>query len=326
MANLNDYGALMLASRMRKLSEQMYNGVDQSYKAAGIDFPSRCSSLLLLLRDNGPTPITTLAAQIGQTHPAVIQLSRRLLALSDHGRALMDNMAPLWDDILAAVDVALDGHTDALMATLGRLETRLQETPFADIIAGRRRQRELAAVEIIDYAPQHAVDFHRLNIEWLERFFYVEEHDNAVLSDPQTHILDGGGAIFLARLHGDIVGACALIEAGDGRVELSKMAVTPRCQGLGVGRRLIERAIAAFQAGPGTLLYLESNSKLETAVRLYERSGFQHTPKPASAEAHYQRANVYMEWLGLVRPMPSQQPMSILISSPLLISNVCSAI
>src|SRR5471032_895305 len=289
MANLNDYGALMLASRMRKLSEQMYNGVDQSYKAAGIDFPSRCSSLLLLLRDNGPTPITTLAAQIGQTHPAVIQLSRklleagvvseqsdpadtrrRLLALSDHGRALMDNMAPLWDDILAAVD----------------------------IIAGRRRQRELAAVEIIDYAPQHAVDFHRLNIEWLERFFYVEEHDNAVLSDPQTHILDGGGAIFLARLHGDIVGACALIEAGDGRVELSKMAVTPRCQGLGVGRRLIERAIAAFQAGPGRLLYLESNSKLETAVRLYERSGFQHTPKPASAEAHYQRANVYMEWRG----------------------------
>ena len=317
MANLNDYGALMLASRMRKLSEQMYNGVDQSYKAAGIDFPSRCSSLLLLLRDNGPTPITTLAAQIGQTHPAVIQLSRklleagvvseqsdpadtrrRLLALSDHGRALMDNMAPLWDDILAAVDVALDGHTDALMATLGRLETRLQETPFADIIAGRRRQRELAAVEIIDYAPQYAVDFHRLNIEWLERFFYVEELDNAVLSDPQTHILDGGGAIFLARLHGDIVGACALIEAGDGRVELSKMAVTPRCQGLGVGRRLIERAIAAFQAGPGRLLYLESNSKLKTAVRLYERSGFQHTPKPASAEAHYQRANVYMEWRG----------------------------
>jgi len=317
MANLNDYGALMLASRMRKLSEQMYNGVDHSYKVAGIDFPSRCSALLLLLRDNGPTSITTLAAQIGQTHPAVIQLSRklleagvvteqsdpadtrrRLLALSDHGRALMATMTPLWDDILAAVDVALDGHTAALMATLGRLETRLQETPFADLIAGRRRQRELAAVEIIDFAPQHAADFHRLNIEWLERFFYVEELDNAVLSDPQTHILAGGGAIFLARLHGEIVGACALIEAGAGRVELSKMAVTPRCQGLGVGRRLIERAIAAFQAGAGTLLYLESNSKLEPAVRLYERSGFVHTPKPATAEAHYQRANVYMEWRG----------------------------
>src|SRR5471030_3324113 len=175
MANLNDYGALMLASRMRKLSEQMYNGVDQSYKAAGIDFPSRCSSLLLLLRDNGPTPITTLAAQIGQTHPAVIQLSRklleagvvseqsdpadtrrRLLALSDHGRALMDNMAPLWDDILAAVDVALDGHTDALMATLGRLETRLQETPFADIIAGRRRDHRLRAAARGRFPPpQH---------------------------------------------------------------------------------------------------------------------------------------------------------------------------
>lgn len=317
MTNLTDYGTLMLASRLRKLAEQLSTGVEHSYRAAGIDFPARGSAILVLLRDNGPTPITTLAAQTGQTHPAVSQLSRklldagvvteqsdpaderrRLLALSDHGRALMAQLAPLWDDIVAAVDVVLDGHTAPLMATLGRLETRLQDTAFADVIAERRRRREQQAVEIIDYAPQYAADFKRLNIEWLERFFYVEEIDNVVLSDPQRHIIAPGGAIFLARLRGDIIGACALIDAGEGRLELSKMAVTPSSQGLGVGQRLIERAIAAFRAGPAALLFLESNSKLEPAIRLYLKSGFEHAPKPASAEAHYQRANVYMEWRG----------------------------
>ncbi|WP_295994624.1 GNAT family N-acetyltransferase [Rugamonas sp.] len=157
---------------------------------------------------------------------------------------------------------------------------------------------DIAAVDIIDYAPHYAADFKRLNIDWLERFFYVEQIDNTVLSDPQRHILDPGGAIFLARLGGEIIGACALIAAGDGALELSKMAVAPHRQGLGVGRRLIERAIAAYQAGPATRLFLESNSKLEPAIRLYLRAGFAHAPKPAAAEAHYERADVYMEWRG----------------------------
>ena len=37
---------------------------------------------------------------------------------------------------------------------------------------------------IIDYNPKYAQDFKALNIEWLETFFYVEDYDNEVLSNP----------------------------------------------------------------------------------------------------------------------------------------------
>lgn len=318
-STLQTYGSLMLGSRLRRLSDQLYAGVDASYLAAGVELSSRCFPLLLLLRDNGPTSITALAAQIGQTHPVVVQLGRklldagvvaempdakderrRLLALSDAGRQLLESMAPLWDDVRAAVDVVFAQGTPQFMALLERAEARLQAQGFGETIAGCRRQRERAAVEIIDYAPQYAADFKRLNIAWLERYFYVEALDDQVLSDPQGSILDGGGQIFLARLDDRIVGTCALIRAGDGSIELSKMAVTPQCQGLGIARRLIERAFDAFEASGAPLLFLESNSKLAPAIGLYASSGFTHAARPAG-DAHYQRADVYMEWQGRPR-------------------------
>lgn len=317
-----DYGSLLLGSRLRRLSDQLHAGVDQAYLAAGVSLSSRCFPVLFLLRDNGPTSITVLAAQIGQTHPAVVQLGRkmlaagvvaemsapdderrRLLALTDDGRQLMLRLQPVWQDIQAAVDVVCDQGADQLLAVLSRAESHLQANAFADMIAARKRVREREAVEIIDFAAadgkahgtDYADDFKRLNIEWLERHFYVEALDHAILSQPRTAILAPGGAIFLARLNGAIVGTCALINSGDGKLELSKMAVTQDCQGLGLGRRLIERALAHFRASGASLLFLESNSKLQPALALYESVGFRHVARPET-EAHYQRANVYMEF------------------------------
>jgi ribosomal protein S18 acetylase RimI-like enzyme/DNA-binding MarR family transcriptional regulator len=318
-STLQTHGSLMLASRLRRLSDQLYAGVDASYLLAGIELSSRCFPLLLLLRDNGPTAITALATHIGQTHPAVVQLGRklldagvvaempdakderrRLLALTDAGLALLGTMAPLWDDVRAGVDAVFEHATPQFMALLERAETRLQAQGFGETIAACRRQRERAAVDIIDYDAAYAGDFKRLNIAWLERYFYVEALDDKVLSDPQSSILDDGGQIFLARLDGRIVGTCALIRAHGDAFELSKMAVTPECQGLGIARRLIDRAFDAFDASGAALLFLESNSKLQPAIQLYESSGFTHVARPAG-EAHYQRADVYMQWQGRAR-------------------------
>ena len=151
----------------------------------------------------------------------------------------------------------------------------------------------LGTAEIIPFESRYRDDFKRLNVEWLEKHFYVEAIDDEVLSNPEDTILKPGGHIFLARYKGEIVGTSALIRAGGNRVELSKMAVTERCQGLGIGRRLLLAAIAQFKSMGATQLFLESNSKLKPALALYEANGFRHAPRPNLA-AHYSRADVYM--------------------------------
>lgn len=150
-------------------------------------------------------------------------------------------------------------------------------------------------VEILPFEPRLRGDFKRLNVAWLEKFFRVEPFDEVVLSDPERTILDPGGHILFARLGNEIVGTCALMPDGN-RFELTKMAVDERHQGHGVGRKLLEAAIAKFQELGAAELFLESNSKLSPAIRLYESSGFVHTPRPGAS--HYERADVYMVYRG----------------------------
>ena len=153
---------------------------------------------------------------------------------------------------------------------------------------------DATAVEVIPFEPRFAADFKRLNLEWLERYFRVEPIDVVVLSEPDA-ILREGGFILLARLHGQVIGTCAVMHDADRRYELTKMAVTAGCQGLGIGRRLLVAALEAFEARGGGDLFLETNSALKPAIALYESMGFVHAPRPAGP-AHYDRADVYMAW------------------------------
>src|SRR5690606_9132898 len=98
--------------------------------------------------------------------------------------------------------------------------------------------------------------------EWLSRYYSIEPIDHTVLSEPEQHVLQLGGAIFFALLDGEPVGTCALLQEAPGVYELSKMAVTERCRGLGIGRKLLDAAIAEFHARGGQRLFLESHSAL----------------------------------------------------------------
>ncbi|WP_206411664.1 GNAT family N-acetyltransferase [Lysobacter enzymogenes] len=152
------------------------------------------------------------------------------------------------------------------------------------------------SIRIVDYHPRWREDFARLNIEWLERWFVVEPIDREVLGDPQTHLLAGGGRILFAIDADDrALGTVALLPYQDGSVELTKMAVAPELRGGGIGRRLMQGAIAAFGQMGGRELFLESSTKLAPALKLYESVGFRHRPAPRPG-SHYQRADVYMVW------------------------------
>ena len=81
-----------------------------------------------------------------------------------------------------------------------------------------------------------------MNIEWLEKYFYVEEHDREVLNNAKTHIIDKGGYIFFALYKGEVAGTFALMNEEEG-YELSKMAVSPKFQGLKIGQQLMQYSI-----------------------------------------------------------------------------------
>lgn len=146
-------------------------------------------------------------------------------------------------------------------------------------------------------SPADAAAFRTINEEWICRLFTLTDEDRRILSDPEAQILARGGDVLFARFgDGEAVGCVALLSHGDGVFELSKMGVTPEAQGSGIGRRLIEAAMARVRELGGRRLFLGSNSRLKPALHLYEEAGFRHISRDQVPVAdYYARADVLME-------------------------------
>jgi putative acetyltransferase len=162
--------------------------------------------------------------------------------------------------------------------------------------AGEQPVHGASEVEIRPFgSAADALAFRLLNEEWITRHFALEPKDVATLRDPEGAILHKGGRILMAELSGEPIGTVALISMGQETFELSKMAVSPRVRGRGIGRQLLFHAIALARTLGATRLFLGSSTKLPSAVHLYEAVGFRHVPEEQLPPLAYTRADVFME-------------------------------
>ena len=51
------------------------------------------------------------------------------------------------------------------------------------------------SIEIIDYQKEHQPYFEKLNREWIETYFWLEELDIYILQHPEKALLQNGGCI-----------------------------------------------------------------------------------------------------------------------------------
>lgn len=158
----------------------------------------------------------------------------------------------------------------------------------------RRNPNPVDDLLLRTFRPGDEEPFRRLNEAWILDLFALEDTDRAVLQDPRGYILARGGQICIAEQHGQVVGCCALLAMAAGEMELAKMTVAESQRGRGVGRRLLRFAIDVARSMGALRLYLESNTRAESAIHLYEQLGFRRLSAPRHPSP-YQRANVFME-------------------------------
>ncbi len=151
-------------------------------------------------------------------------------------------------------------------------------------------------VEIIPFSQDLKDHIKTLNIEWLQKYFRVEEKDKIVLSNPQEEIIDKCGLIFYAKYNDEIIGTASLMKIDDTTFELSKMAVSDKAQGLGIGNKLLIHCLAVAEENGIKKVLLYSNRKLLPAIHLYRKFGFEEIPLE---DGIYERADIKMEKLML---------------------------
>ncbi len=305
-------GTMAIGSRFRRLSDIFTDDARRIYQMYGVGLdPKWFPVFYVLSHEDEGISTSEIARQIGHSHASVSQLVKgmdhaglvtsersaedgrvNVIALSAEGRALIPKIRDQYADVTEAVQELLaESHSD-LWRALGQVEASLEERDLLSRVKQKYQRRQQAETDIVDYSAEHGEVFRDLNLEWIERYFEVEDSDRESLDDPQHHILDPGGAIVMACHHGNVVGTCALIKMDDERYELAKMAVSEAARGKGIGwllgRAIIERA----RDLGATTVYLESNTILTPAIALYRKLGFKRVTGPPSA---HHRCNIQME-------------------------------
>lgn len=149
-------------------------------------------------------------------------------------------------------------------------------------------------ITVVAYSHRYAQAWKSLNEGWiLEAGFALEPKDHLVLEQPDATVLAKGGHILLAvTSDGEAIGCGSLMPMADGGFEVAKMAVTPAARGQGASRLILQALEETARSKGASRLYIETNSALTPALRLYESFGFSYLP---AQNTPYARADVFME-------------------------------
>lgn len=308
-----ELGELALASRLKRVSEELLKDADALYRDLGVEFQPRWFPTFYTLSHHAPLSTADLAQALGLTHPAIAQVvtqlkqagfvkdyrdrrddRRRMIKLTPKGRRLHRRLQPVWAQIRAA---AQEVHAEAgvdLLPALERLETVLARRSVMDRVRTRLKLPPRELLRIADYRPAYKKYFRALNEEWLTSHFAIEEHDAHILSDPNGTILHKGGQVLFAVIGSHVVGTAALVRHPGGHWELCKMAVAPAMRGRGIGRRLAEEILARARTAGAECIYLQTSPVLEAAGRLYRSLGFRRIARHPLPCPEYGRVSMTM--------------------------------
>ncbi len=132
--------------------------------------------------------------------------------------------------------------------------------------------------------PAGPADHEGVARELAEYFAFLGEEVDASgidhdVVDWQAHY-DGIAGVMLIVVDpaGQIVGTAGVRRLEAGVTELKRMWLRPACRGRGLARRLMDRVLEEARALGGRVLRLDSERRLEAAVRLYRSYGFQEIP------------------------------------------------
>ncbi|MEW9806700.1 GNAT family N-acetyltransferase [Mesorhizobium sp. ZMM04-5] len=184
---------------------------------------------------------------------------RRLVTLTDRGRAEREAYDALSDDLAASLLAPLSrSQRERLVAAMTEVETLMKAASIA-----------------IMPEPEDSAD-----AQWCVASYFGElaarfpggfdPGDGGYAGKPA----ETAGAFLIARLHGRPVGCGALKPTGHSTAEIKRMWVAPEARGLGVARRLLAALEDAARQSGLTRVVLDTNRTLSEAQALYRKAGY----------------------------------------------------
>ena len=174
----------------------------------------------------------------------------------------------------------LDRRSDELARSLLAPLNHRQQARLAEAMATVERLLTAGLLEIRVQDPASG------NAQYCLRSYFADINSRfdegfdpgASLPLAAADLVEPGGLLLLARLHGDPVGCGALKFHGTGPALVKRMWVADSARGLGLGRRILAELENHARRRGGTVVRLDTNRQLTEAIRLYRSAGYVEVP------------------------------------------------
>ena len=142
---LRDFGAMTFASRLKRLGDSLKAEATKLYKAHGIEFNDGWFLVAFLLSSNEGLSVTDMAEMLGISRAAISQMyramerngllvvhtddrdrRRRLLYLTEKGRASVMELEPIWNAVGDCTDRLIESTGQDVLAAITELEDGLE--------------------------------------------------------------------------------------------------------------------------------------------------------------------------------------------------------
>jgi DNA-binding MarR family transcriptional regulator/N-acetylglutamate synthase-like GNAT family acetyltransferase len=310
---LQDLGELFLGSRLKRLAEQLQNDAGRIIRSAGLPIQPAQFPMLAAIDRYGPLTVNGAVDVLGVSQPVVTRtltglvemgllettrdeadMRQKTIRLTSAGQALMARAKPIvWPRVDGAVKQLCAPLHGGFMEQVAQLEAAL------DAQSLEQRVRAMPpAFSVRPYSDALAGDFYRINAEWVEAMFALEENDVRILTRPRELIIERGGDIlFVETPDVGVIGTCALLKIEEGVFELTKMGVSAAARGRKAGEFLLAATLDRAREIGMDRLYLLTNRKCASAIHLYEKLGFEHSEEIMRLYgSRYARCDVAMEY------------------------------
>jgi DNA-binding MarR family transcriptional regulator/N-acetylglutamate synthase-like GNAT family acetyltransferase len=310
---LEDLGDLFLGSRLKRLAERLQGDAGRIIRSAGLPIQPAQFPMLAAIDRYGPLTVTQAVETLGVSQPVVTRtltglaemgllettrgdtdLRQKTIRFTSAGEALMARAKPIvWPRVDAAVKQLCDPLRGGFLEQIAQLEEALDRQSLEE-----RVQAMPPAFSVRPYADDLAEAFYRINAEWVQAMFTLEENDVQILTRPRELIIDRGGDIlFVESPDLGVIGTCALIKMDEGVFELTKMGVSEAARGRKAGEYLLAATLERARTMGMDRLYLLTSRKCAAAIHLYEKLGFEHSAEIMERYgSRYARCDVAMDY------------------------------
>jgi GNAT superfamily N-acetyltransferase len=179
--------------------------------------------------------------------------------------------------ILDGVSAEDHRHLVEAMATIERILPQPVASPVVEVVQPRAGAAGARTVIRPHYVGDLGYVVHRHAVLYAEEYGWDERFEALVARVAAEFIENFRPEVdraFIADFEGAIVGAAFVVRVDDAITKLRMVYVEPAWRGGGLGRRLVEEAMAFARASGAKRMTLWTNDVLADARTLYEKFGF----------------------------------------------------